>query len=165
MNKTAGFKKINSDLFRLIKSLTKSEKRNFKLYASSHQREKGNHFVELFDLIEKAEDVKKGEMGKLSFDSDKQFYNAQFYLYRFILKSLRAEESNDTVDMELKKILLDVDLLSRKALFDQCLKLLGRAEKIALDYQKNMYLQLIWMKMYDMYSYSTTVTINGRVEG
>ena len=42
----------SKNLFNLIKTLTKSEKRYFKIEASKHGGDKKNHYVKLFDAIE-----------------------------------------------------------------------------------------------------------------
>ena len=45
--------KAKSDLFQLIKSLTKSEKRYFKLYAKMHGLHGNQNYLILFDQIDK----------------------------------------------------------------------------------------------------------------
>ena len=43
----------NDQLFKLTKSLSKAEKRNFKLFANRLQSNEGVLFVKLFDLLDK----------------------------------------------------------------------------------------------------------------
>ena len=46
-------KTVSEELFQLIKSLSKQEKRYFKLYASRHVIGEKNKYVQLFDAIDK----------------------------------------------------------------------------------------------------------------
>ena len=43
----------SNELFRLIATMSKQEKRYFKLYTSFYSKEQGNSYMRLFDLIDK----------------------------------------------------------------------------------------------------------------
>ena len=58
-------KAISDDLFYLIKSLTKSEKRSFKLFASTTEVGKKSIYIDVFDAIEKQ---KKYDEKNIHFD-------------------------------------------------------------------------------------------------
>ena len=50
--------KRNSDpLFQLVKSLTKSEKRNFKLVVNKTKSAENSKFLQLFNFLDKQEDL------------------------------------------------------------------------------------------------------------
>ena len=57
-------------LFKLVKSLTKSEKRNFKLYANRNQGDGNLQFLKLFDALDKQsqlnEKVVKVKLGAMT---------------------------------------------------------------------------------------------------
>ena len=44
-------------LLELIQSLTKAEKRHFKLFSSRLQRQEGTQFIKLFDILEKLKEI------------------------------------------------------------------------------------------------------------
>ncbi|MFT7451938.1 MAG: hypothetical protein ACI9VN_002666, partial [Patescibacteria group bacterium] len=47
----------SQSLFQLIKSLTKAEKRNFKLYAKRNHSGDSLKFIDLFDIMDKQSEV------------------------------------------------------------------------------------------------------------
>ena len=88
--------KISTEpLFELIKSLTKSEKRNFKLYAKRISLNEEAKFVRLFDIIDQLDEynedriIQKGNGIKSS-----QLSNLKAHLYKQILTSLRLNHIN-----------------------------------------------------------------------
>jgi hypothetical protein len=139
--------KVSDDLFRLIHSLDQSEKRYFKIFASMHIKgHENNNYVRLFDAMEKLnspngynEDIVKEQFKNENFI--RQFHVAKNYLYNAILKSLRLYNSEKDKVSELRDILRDVQILYDKSLFVQCEKLLAKAKKIALKYER--YTELI----------------------
>ena len=93
--------KIKEDLLTLIKSLTKSEKRYFKLFIAKNSIGESSNYIKLFDLIEKAGSVEKQIIQKLYQDEDfmgNQFRVYKYLLYRQILKSLSAYHAERSVD-------------------------------------------------------------------
>jgi hypothetical protein len=124
--------KSPTDLFDLIKSLTKSEKRYFKLYASKHVKGTGN-CVKLFDAIDIQERYDEPAI-RQRFRRErfvKQLPVQKNYLYDLILRSLRAFHSSRTTEMRLKEMLFDVEVLYGKGLYDQCHELLARCRQAA----------------------------------
>lgn len=132
--------KPSNELFVLIKSLTKSEKRFFKLSSSMQNGEK--NYIKIFDYIDAQEtydeyqmkDFFKGETFIKHLPSEKN------HLYKLILKSLRAFYSEQTVSSQLKEELKNIEILYNKALYKECSKFLKRAKKLAWEYEKFYYL-------------------------
>lgn len=116
----------SEDLFRLIKAMSKSEKRNFKLQAGMMSGDK--NYLELFNLIDRQSTYDEPKVVKsLKSEPTKgQFSVAKNYLYRLLLKSLTYNNSGKATILqqwrEQIRILLDKDLvrqagkLLRKAL-------------------------------------------------
>ncbi len=131
--------KPSTDLFDLIKSLTKSEKRFFKLSSSLQAGEK--NYLKIFDAIDKQQvyeeaDIKKqfaGERFVNHFPSEKN------HLYKLILKSLRAYHADNSVSSLLKQEIKNIEILYKKALFAECNRFLIRAKKMAVAYEKFYY--------------------------
>ncbi|MDQ3021512.1 MAG: hypothetical protein M3R36_13225 [Bacteroidota bacterium] len=83
--------KVTDDLFQLIKSLTQSEKRFFKVYASLHHiKGDENKYFKLFNAIDKQK-IYDEELIRKQFGNEKflkQLFVVKNYLYHTILKSL-----------------------------------------------------------------------------
>ena len=95
--------KASSSLFELIKSLTKSEKRYFKVLSSKHVIGNENKYIQLFDFIDSMEDYNediiidhfKGEAFLNKFSITKA------RLYDHILNSLEQFHATNNVDAQL----------------------------------------------------------------
>jgi len=131
--------KPSTELFKLIKSLTKSEKRFFKLSSALQNGEK--NYLKLFDFIE-SQDTYDEEVLK-SFFREERFIqhlpSEKNHLYRLILKSLRSFYSEQSVSSILKQELKNVEILHKKALYKECEKFVKKAKKLAKDHEKFYY--------------------------
>ncbi len=132
--------KVTDDLFKLIKSLEQAEKRYFKVFTTMHIKGGDtNNYAKLFDAID-SQDTYNEEEIKKQFKGEKflhQLHVAKNYLYNNILKSLRLYHSEKSKLNELMDILRDVQILYDKSLYKQCRKLLDKAKKIAVTYEKH----------------------------
>lgn len=131
--------KPSLELFKLIKSLTKSEKRFFKLLSSLQEGDK--NYLKIFDYIDVHEEYNEEELKK-HFKKEvfvKHLPSEKNQLYKLILKSLRAFHSEETVSSILKLELQNVENLYNKALFKECEKFLQRAKCIAKEYEEFYY--------------------------
>jgi tetratricopeptide (TPR) repeat protein len=132
--------KPSNELFDLIKSLTKSEKRFFKLQSALQSGDK--NYVRLFDLIDKMseydeENVKKTFKGEKFI---KHLPSEKNHLYKLILKALRSYYGETSVSSMLKQEIKNIEILYNKALFEECSKFLERAKKLAEKNEKFYYL-------------------------
>ena len=131
--------KPSIELFNLIESLTKSEKRFFKLNSTLQSGEK--NYIKIFDFIEKQKKYDEDEL--------KQYFKGEVFvdhlpseknhLYKLILKSLRAFYSEQNVSAQLKQEIKNVEILHKKALYKECAKFVKRAKRIAMQYEKFYY--------------------------
>jgi len=122
----------SSVLFELVKSLSKSEKRYFKLSCSVHKGMK--NYLKLFDAIDtQAVYDERAIQQKHGF---KKLPNLKNYLYSLILKSLQGYHSTISIDSTLKNLLLQIEILYNKALYDACEKMLSRAKKLAYKHEQ-----------------------------
>jgi hypothetical protein len=129
----------NSDpLYQLIKSLSKSEKRNFKLYVNRIQSNEESKFMVLFDVIDKSTDYSEEKILQKANDISKsQLSNLKAHLYKQILMSLRLNASNQDLDIYLREQIDYAKLLYNKGLYNQSLKMLDKARASATEYEKN----------------------------
>jgi len=141
--------KPSEELFDLIKSLTKSEKRFFKLSSSLQSGSK--NYLKIFSAIDKQkeydEEAIKEDFKKETFV--KHFPSEKNHLYKLILKSLRAYHADNSVSSILKQEIKNIEILYTKSLYHECNKFLARAKKMALTHEKFYYLYelLSWEKI------------------
>ncbi len=135
------------ELFELIKSLTKSEKRYFKIQCK--QMGERTVYIQLFDAMDKQtvfdEDaIRKKFKGERFLD---QLHVVKNYLRRIILKSLRNYHHAFSKDAELKDSLRNIEILFNKELFQHSETELKRAERIAVEFElKNGHVEVIKWK-------------------
>jgi hypothetical protein len=138
--------KVSENLHQLIRSLSKPEKRYFKLYSSRHIIGEQNNYVKLFDAIEKQKEYNEAallqQFKKETFS--KQFSIAKSRLYDSILRSLDAYNSDSSVDSQLKNMLHYAEILFKKTLYEQCVRILMSAKKLATKYEKHIALLEIY---------------------
>ncbi len=131
--------KPSTELFDLVKSLTKSEKRFFKLSSSLQSGEK--NYLKIFDVIDRQRNYDE-EAIKDQFKNEtfiKHFPSEKNHLYKLILKSLRSYHSDNSTGSILKQEIKNIEILYKKALFKECNKFLSRAKKIAIEREKFYY--------------------------
>lgn len=133
--------KPTSDLFQLIKSLTASEKRYFKLHAKRHGMGKKHSYETLFDLLDKQPDdwqydeaalkqqLKKRGKGKHFADSKKQ-------LEEQVLMAMRFFHYNGSARAALEALMKNERLLQTKALPQLQIKTLEKAKQLAYKYEE-----------------------------
>lgn len=141
--------KPSTELFELVKSLSKSEKRFFKLSSSLQQGEK--NYLKIFEAIDK-QDQYDEEIIKEQYEGEtfvKHLPSEKNHLYRLILKSLRAFHADNSISSILKQEIKNIEILYKKALYKECNKFLLRAKRLASDYEKFYYLfeLLSWEKL------------------
>lgn len=130
--------KGSDQLYKLIRSLTKPEKRHFKIFASRHTLGEQNVYVKLFDEMERMKEYNEAELlkkyRKEAFVNN--FSITKNRLYEQVLRSLDVFHHNSSVDAQLRKELHCAEILYKKTLYDQCAKLLNSAKKLATRFEK-----------------------------
>ncbi len=122
-------------LFDLIKSMSPSEKRYFKLYCG--RENSGANYLSLFDAIDAQESYDE-RLIKQKFDDQKfvrQLHVLKNYLQTLIMKSLRQFHSEGSRDAEVKNMLINVEILFNKELNQHCMWELNKAQKIAEKFE------------------------------
>lgn len=149
--------KKNSNSFTIIKNLTMSEKRYFKIFSERHTIGEQNKYVAIFDELDKAEEENDAELkknlGKLGINTD--FISAdKNYLYQLILRSLNVFHDSKTYNLEIKQSLISIEILFHKGLYNECLKLIAKIELLAEECEnfQLMIELLMWKKKCSGYS-------------
>ena len=129
----------SDELFKLIKCLTKSEKRFFKLFSSLQSGDK--NYLKIYDYLVSVEEYDECEFKKIS---NKNLVNnlpsKKNNLYKLILKSLRAYHDGKSINNILKNEINNIEILYNKALYKELKKKIRRAKIIAKKYEKFSYL-------------------------
>lgn len=121
----------NDYLYQLIKSLTKSEKRGFKIYATRTSSADAK-FIQLFDALDKADGYdEEVVLKKVKGLQKKQLSNLKAHLYKQILVSLRLITINHSIDIELREQIDYARILYNKGLYKQSLKVLDKTKTVA----------------------------------
>lgn len=130
--------KASDNLHRLIKSMSKAEKRYFKVFSSRHIIGDNNNYQLLFNAIDSMNEYDEEKLIKKF--KGKTFISrlsiSKNRLYNALLKSLDSFHSNSSIDAQLQRQLHAIEILYNKSLYDQCMKLLQSASKIAIKYEK-----------------------------
>lgn len=140
--------KVNEALFDLIRSMSKSEKRYFKLMSSRHTIGDENNYVRLFDYIDRQTHYDEDELQK-HFKGE-AFLNrlsiTKKRLYDHVLSALDSFHAGASVEAQLFKMLHSADILFDRSLYEQSRRVLRSAEKLAGRYEKQSILLLIASK-------------------
>lgn len=134
----------NDALFVLIKSLTKSEKRQFNLYVGRLEGNVDAKFFSLFKFLEKLKVYDEKEIIKSGIVSKQQLSNLKAHLYKQILISLRLNPAHKNIRILIREQLDFATVLYQKGLYKQSLKLLDKAKNLALDNEeKNIAYEIV----------------------
>ena len=115
-------------LFRLVKSLSKSEKRQFKLYVNRLESNTDKKFIALLDLLDKMSVYDEQKIANSKIVKREQLSNVKSHLYRQILVSLRLSISSTNKRLQLREQLDYVYILYNKGLYEQSLQMLQRVK-------------------------------------
>ena len=117
--------------FLLIKTLSKSEKRNFRLYAKHRHTNSDLKFVQLFDAMDKLKSYDEvALLKKVPSITKSQLSNLKAHLYKVLLSSLR-NLNKDNSDIQIRENIDFARLLYNKGLYMQSLKILDKTKVIA----------------------------------
>lgn len=131
---------MQDDLFRLIRSLTRSEKRYFTLHASTHRKD-ARH-LELFRAIDRQKVYDEGALRRLFREKgySEHLGVAKGYLHGLIMKALRSYHAGISQNARVKEMLRDVEILRMRGLHDQSARMLDKAAAIAESNNFHYYL-------------------------
>ncbi|WP_294243818.1 hypothetical protein [uncultured Chryseobacterium sp.] len=120
-------------LFILIKSLTTSEKRQFRLYVNRLGINVDAKFLLLFSEMEKMKEYDERVITGKKISTKQQLSNLKAHLYKQILISLRMNPSHQNYRIQLREQLDFANILYQKGLYKQALKILDKTKQTALE--------------------------------
>jgi len=131
-------------LFVLIKSLSKSEKRQFKLYVGRLGVNTDAKFLALFNLLDKVKDYNEKIILETGIVKKAQLSNLKAHLYKQILVSLRLNPVNQNIRVQIREQLDFATILYQKGLYKQSLKILDKAKSTAIENEeKNIAYEIV----------------------
>jgi len=126
-------KQHSDTLFNLIKSLSKSEKRAFKLFADRVGGKEEKKIILIFNRIDKQKVYnEKKILSKEKSLNRIQMPNLKAHLYSQIMKCL-ATSSPRSAELKVTSLLDYARILYNKCLYDECLKMLDKAKHSAIE--------------------------------
>jgi hypothetical protein len=131
--------KPTDNLHQLVKSLTGSEKRYFKVFSKRHVVGSLNKYEQLFDIYDTLPDdhyddddlkqkVKKKNLGKNLADDKKN-------LQEMIMRAMLNFHSGNSIDTQLNDLLAEEDFYRQKRLNELRRKTIAKAKEIAEKYE------------------------------
>lgn len=127
-------KQSTDHLVQLINSLSKSEKRHFRLFVRRNQASEDILFLQLFDLLEKSGEYNEEKILKTIPDIKKrQLSNLKAHLYKQLLISLRLLTKNHDEEIENRERIDFAKVLYNKGLYRQALEILERVKKRSIE--------------------------------
>jgi len=105
---------------------------------ASYTREGQNNYIRLFDAIEKQKQYDENKI-KNKFIGEtfiKHLPSEKNYLFSLIQKSLRQFHSQSNIDVTIKELLIDAEVLYEKSLYSHCRKVILKIKKLAYKYER-----------------------------
>lgn len=125
--------KVQNYLHELIKNLTQTEKRYFKLLAKQQTPGKKNDYILLFEAIDKQDEFDEEKI-KAKFKGtsiEKRYPSLKKYLYELVIKSLTFYNSDTISSVKVRRMMDGAEILQRKGLYHQAIRKLKKAEVMA----------------------------------
>ena len=135
-------KTVSDDLFRLIKSLNKSEKGYFKKFASKNASGGKQNYIFLFDAIDAMKEYDEELLKKKLKDPSllKQLPVYKVYLFNLILKALNLYGAYDNSESQLSELLANIKILTSKHHYREARKIIKKAKEMAYRFDKHKFM-------------------------
>ena len=121
--------KSKADLFHLIQSMSKTEKRYFSMDAHKSGR-RSSRYLDLFRAINSMEEY---DEAKLQEKFGRSLPTDKHYLYEAILRSIRDYRSSKSKSAQIKEMVLDATYLYERGLYQQSEARLSQAKAMAAE--------------------------------
>ncbi len=123
-------------LLALIQSLSKSEKRQFRLFVNRLGINTDAKFLLLFDVLDKMSEYDEKKILERKITTKQQLSNLKAHLYKQILFSLKMNPSNMNNRILLREQMDFATILYNKGLYKQSLKILDKTKQTAIDLEE-----------------------------
>lgn len=132
-------------LHKLIKSMSPSEKRYFKLFASKQGRADDKYYLQLFDLVDKSpeydeESLKKKLKGKIN---TRNFAYQKHYLFELVMQALKNFDQSKSPLLQVLELLREEEIFKERGLMDLQERNILKAKQVCYDLEQ--YYILLWV--------------------
>jgi hypothetical protein len=157
--------KTGDPLHLLIRTMSKVEKKNFKLYVTRNSKRENLKTVLLFDILDKQPyyDEEKA-VRKLDQVPRQQLLNIKSRLYQEILASLRLLRDERAIDIRMHEQMDYALILYNKGLYVQSLRILEKLKEFARQYEQFYCMQEVIAFEKKIEGLHITRSIRGRAE-
>jgi hypothetical protein len=124
-------------LFVLLKSLSKSEKRQFKVYVGRLGVNTDSKFLALFNHLDKHDTLDEDLIVSRGIVTKQQLSNLKAHLYKQILISLRLSPLHQNIRSQIREQFDFASILYHKGLYKQSLKILDKAKILAKENEEH----------------------------
>ena len=130
----------SDELFQLVHSLSKNEKRYFRRFVSQYSDKGSNNYLRLFDAVQKQATYDQDKLLRKFRNEDfvKHFSSVKSYLFKLILRSMRAYRAEKNALIQIRELQTNAEILEEKGLFKQALKQIRKARKIGEDHELHL---------------------------
>ncbi len=163
--------KAHDHLHRLIRSMSRAEKRYFKVHTGRHVGDGEARYHKLFDAIAACEEYdEQAVIARFNNEAfTHRFAITKRRLYESVLDSLEAFHAEGSIDARLGRMLHTIRLLHDRSLYDDATKLLHSFERLARahDRQPMLLAALEWERRLaerDNYVHATEQQLNELAE-
>ncbi|HCN04529.1 MAG TPA: hypothetical protein DIS79_02830 [Bacteroidetes bacterium] len=141
--------RTSDDLFRLIHSLSRTEKGYFRKYCARHVIGGENDYVALFDALESMDTFDEAKLKALLGDhpAAKRLAASKHYLFQQILEAMRLYHASSSTERQIVELLEDADFLWEKALYDLAMRRVTKARELAVAHDEYAF----WLKTISWY--------------
>jgi hypothetical protein len=145
--------KYSDDLYRLVQSLTQSEKRYIKLYAQAFSSKGTDNQQDLLDAFEDQKIYDEEAIRRKFKDRipARHFHVAKNRLYNLILRALQLFHAKDSDYERIHQYIVQADILRKKNLFDQAIQLFQKAKDLALEKEQYPLFLIAEQRLYMLY--------------
>lgn len=152
-------------LVQLVNSLTKAEKRSFRLFVTRNQMSDDILFLHLFDEISRTGRYDESQvLERIPTIKKRQLSNLKAHLYKQLLICLRLLSRTSTTEIDIRERIDYARVLYDKGLYRQSLEILSRTKPIAL--KNNQYVLALNILEFEKFIESQYITrsIENRAE-
>ena len=123
---------VSDDLWVLIHSMKKAEKRYFKLFVGREGDKDNMKMLRLFDILDSQKSFdEEGARQAMTSISKPQFANLKAHLYKRVLQSLRLFSTSLFEDVAIRELVDHAQILYNRSLYFQAQSILTKAKRLA----------------------------------
>lgn len=136
--------KVSEHLFELVKSLSKTEKRYFKRFATLHG-ESDKDYIRLFDDLLKLSTYYEADLkGAYSKSYSGNFGMLKELLFQQVMKSLTVYHATSSIELEIVSLISEVKILQKKGLLDIANKKVTKGIKLCKEHERFGFMPILY---------------------